>query len=257
MGRFPGDCLKLPPTIYLPVGSIMSEDTKERVLAAAGPIFAEKGFQAATVREICAAAGTNQAAINYHFRDKATLYQEVVQLAQRMRLQQVPPAQWPAETESAEKLRLFIHTILTRMLDTRQVQWPMRIMLREMLHPTAACQPLVEQFIRPQFEQLLGILRELVPAEAPLYRLHQFAFSIIGQCVQYRVAGEFVALLIPEGERASHYQTGQLADQITRFSMAALTELSRHPIALDSSRQPANPPAKEILAGKNQPLARS
>jgi AcrR family transcriptional regulator len=229
------------------MGSIMPEDTKERVLAAAGPIFAEKGYQAATVREICTAAGTNQAAINYHFRDKASLYLEVVQLAQRIRLQQVPPAEWPEGTAPAEKLRLFIHATLTRMLDTRQVPWPTGIMLREMLHPTDACQPLVEQFIRPQFEQLLAILRDLVSAETPSYRLHQLAFSIIGQCVQYRVAGEFVALLISEEERSSHYQTGQLAAQITQFSLAALTELSRQQISNELPRSDASCPVDSLI----------
>jgi AcrR family transcriptional regulator len=225
----------------------MPEDTKERVLAAAGPIFAEKGFQAATVREICTAAGTNQAAINYHFRDKASLYLEVVQLAQQIRLRQVPPAQWSEGTEPAEKLRIFIHTTLTRMLDTHQLQWPTGIMLREMLHPTDACQPLVEQFIRPQFEQLLEILGELVPVGTPPYRLHQFAFSVIGQCLQYRVAGEFVALLIPEDERASHFQTGQLAEQIGEFSLAALTELSRQAISKESPRSAARCPDGSLI----------
>lgn len=219
----------------------MSEDTKERVLAAAGPIFADKGYQAATVREICTAAGTNQAAINYHFRDKASLYLQVVQLAHKLRLEQVPLAKWPEGTKPADKLRLFIQATLTRMLDAGHLQWPTGIMLREMLHPTDACQPLVEQFIRPQFEQLLEILEELVLAGTPLYRLHQFAFSIIGQCVQYRVAGEFVIRLIPEDERSNHYQTSQLTEQICDFSLAALTELSRQELSPAPASRVARP----------------
>ncbi|MBL9122992.1 MAG: TetR family transcriptional regulator, partial [Planctomycetaceae bacterium] len=33
-----------------------SDDARNRILKAAGPVFADKGFQGATVREICQAA---------------------------------------------------------------------------------------------------------------------------------------------------------------------------------------------------------
>ena len=52
-------------------------NTKERLLKAASEIFAEKGFRDATVAEICEAAEANIAAVNYHFGNKETLYDEV------------------------------------------------------------------------------------------------------------------------------------------------------------------------------------
>ena len=42
-----------------------SEKTRAHILQAAAEIFAEKGFRAATVRQICAKADANIAAINY------------------------------------------------------------------------------------------------------------------------------------------------------------------------------------------------
>jgi len=52
--------------------------TREKLIEAAGQVFAERGFQEATVREICSRAGTNGAAVNYHFGDKLGLYTEVL-----------------------------------------------------------------------------------------------------------------------------------------------------------------------------------
>jgi len=60
----------------------MSEDdARTRILNVAGPIFAEKGFQATTIREICGQANVNVAAVNYHFGDKERLYTEAVKRA--------------------------------------------------------------------------------------------------------------------------------------------------------------------------------
>ncbi len=50
--------------------------TRENILATATELFAEKGFEHVTTREICRAAGVNGALVNYHFRSKERLYQE-------------------------------------------------------------------------------------------------------------------------------------------------------------------------------------
>ena len=55
------------------------DDTRERLLEAASRVFAEKGYEKATVREICTAAKvSNLAAVNYYFGDKERLYIESV-----------------------------------------------------------------------------------------------------------------------------------------------------------------------------------
>lgn len=207
---------------------IVSDDTPMRVMLAAGPIFAEKGCDGATVREICAAAGTNIASINYHFGDKESLYHQTVKLAHMLRLEQVPPPKPDANATPEQRLRQFVELMLTRMLGRNELDWQNRLMMRELLDPTAACQPLVEEFIRPQLNQLLRILDDLLPDEVPAHRRHQTAFSIVGQCLHYKVAREFVSLLIPADVRERHYAIEQLADHITQFSLkgirAAATE---------------------------------
>ena len=54
-------------------------ETRQRLLSAALEVFAERGYRAATFKEICGRAGTNTAAINYHFRDKLHLYLAVIE----------------------------------------------------------------------------------------------------------------------------------------------------------------------------------
>ena len=57
---------------------------------AAGEIFAERGFDGTTVRDICQRAGANIAAVNYYFGDKQRLYVEAVVQAHRWRMEQFP-----------------------------------------------------------------------------------------------------------------------------------------------------------------------
>src|SRR6202048_5539444 len=60
------------------ISEIGEENTRDKILSAAGEVFAEEGFEGATVRAITERAGVNVAAVNYHFRDKAELYTLVV-----------------------------------------------------------------------------------------------------------------------------------------------------------------------------------
>ncbi len=57
------------------------DDARTRILNTAGPIFAHKGYEAATVREICDQAEVNLASVNYYFGGKERLYIETVKRA--------------------------------------------------------------------------------------------------------------------------------------------------------------------------------
>jgi AcrR family transcriptional regulator len=55
-----------------------SEDTKAALLRAAKQLIVERGYAGATVRELAAAAGTNVAAVNYHFGSRQELLNQAV-----------------------------------------------------------------------------------------------------------------------------------------------------------------------------------
>lgn len=57
---------------------IPKSDTRTSLLEAAEHVFAEKGFDAATLRTIAARARVNSALIQYHFGGKAALYEAVI-----------------------------------------------------------------------------------------------------------------------------------------------------------------------------------
>jgi AcrR family transcriptional regulator len=198
-----------------------NDDTRERLLQAAGELFAEKGFEGATVREICQRAGAgNIAAVNYYFRDKEHLYIEAVKSACLRQAENFPFPDWPAGTAAEVKLRDFIGVLLNRMLGHDSCPWARGLFMRELAHPTAACTEFVQSVVRPNAELLTRILSELLP-EVPERKRRLIAFSIVGQCFFHRFAEPIVAQLVGEEEFRS-YDSALLAEHIAEFSFAAL-----------------------------------
>jgi TetR/AcrR family transcriptional regulator, regulator of cefoperazone and chloramphenicol sensitivity len=197
-------------------------DAKDRILLAAGREFAEKGYEAATVRDICLAAAVNLAAVNYYFGDKKRLYIESVKHAHEERVRQVPEPRWEPGTPADRKLREFLGNTLERMLGLGQPPWQVRLMLREVLQPTEACRELAEDYFRPHFELLVSILAELAAGRLDEPRLRRLAVGVMGQCFVYRAAGDVVGMLVPADELASLHTPSALADHVTRLTLAAL-----------------------------------
>src|SRR6476469_4596351 len=143
------------------------DTTRERIADAAGEIFAERGFDGTTVRDICQRAGANVAAVNYYFGDKQRLYVEAVCRAHRWRMEQFALPPWKEATPAETKLADFVDTVVRRVRSGPDGTWHSKLMMREMANPTNACAELVQSSIRPQFEILLRILRELTSADVP------------------------------------------------------------------------------------------
>lgn len=212
------------------------DDTRHRLLDAAGQVFADQGFDSATIREICQRADANIAAVNYHFGDKKRLYIEAVREAYCARTDSFPiPADKLQSEPPEERLRFFIHTFMTRLLGDGHASWHLGLVLRELAHPTEACTEIVRDYIRPMANILGEIVEELMPAESRTFDLHLVCFSIVGQCLFHYVHRPIVRELIGTEEHSRH-DIDYLADHITRFSLAAL----RLP------RQSRNAPAHEV-----------
>lgn len=198
-----------------------TDSTRERLLDSAGKVFADKGFESSTVREICQAAEANIAAVNYYFGDKERLYLEAVRRAQCVRVELVPMPEWAADVPAPERLRQFIHVFLERLIKEERPAWHKELMFREMARPTAACGAVVEDYIRPMAEQLRGILQDLLPPDTPEPDAFLVGFSIVSQCLHHYVNRPIAEQLMgPENYAALSLE--KIADHIARFSLAAL-----------------------------------
>lgn len=197
------------------------DDIENRLLQAAGEVFAEKGFRQATIREIVRQAGVkNIAAVNYYFGDKEKLYQATLNHAFCCKFSQIPVPNWDARTPSAQKLRDTIRAIVERMVVLEQ-PWQLQVLMRELTAPSQAGANLVRDYIRPIYEFLWVVLRDVLPGPVSEEKLHLIAFSIVGQCFYHKVARPIIQLVVGLEEFA-RYDVELLTDHIASFTLAAL-----------------------------------
>lgn len=210
---------------------------RDRLLEVAGPVFSEKGFEKATVREICQKADVNVASVNYYFGDKEQLYREVVCLAKEIGVSRAPLPEWTKQTSAEQKLRDWVTTLVRRMLGAGEFSWSNNLIMREVLRPSKACGHLIQELFRPFLNIADSILEEILGDGVPEYRRMQCVFSIAAQCQFYRVSGGLVTLMLGEEEKALHYDVEHLIDHILQFSLAAVKNLKEEfrPREMESS----------------------
>lgn len=200
--------------------------TRQRLLEAAGEVFAEHGFHNATVRDICQRAEANVAAVNYHFGDKDRLYAAVLRYAHLCALEKYPlDLGLKSHATAEQQLHAFVRSFLLRIFDVGRPAWHGKLMSREMIEPTPALDALVEEEIRPNAERLQAIVSALLGRHVTQELLRLCTMSIVSQCVFYHHARPVINRLNPEMKYGPK-EIDRLADHITQFSLAALKHLA-------------------------------
>lgn len=227
----------------------MTEDrlsTSDRLLDAAERLFAEKGFEAVSVRELAAAAEVNVAAVNYHFQGKENLFRQVIlrrftgqrdrTLAALDRLL----AETRGRPAVAQVIEVLVGQYLCGALSDEGASSFLTLMAREMHGGrTGTSTPFFKEMVAPIFQ---AFSRALMAARPSLRQddLNWIIASIIGQIHHFtlrwlkrrQLDDEPEALAIiqkafPALELPLPEYVRQVTDHITRFSAAAVDGL--HP----------------------------
>ncbi|QDU77703.1 putative DNA-binding transcriptional regulator [Bremerella volcania] len=204
-------------------------DAKQRLLEAAIQEFALHGYDHGTVRRICGKADVNVNAVKYYFEDKKGLYIEAVKEAHRARHRSMAPSGFIPPGDSPEiapevRLQGFIRQMVTMAMSAQdRIDHKHLLIFREMADPSEATQDIVHEFIRPHFERLNDILKELLPEGTPEGDRHMFAFSVVGQCMHYKMAGPIINMLISQDELQA-LTADRVAEHIYQIVTAAILQ---------------------------------
>ena len=159
-----------------------SDITRERIIKAAERLFAERGYDATSIRAIVAKAKVNQAAINYHFDGKDGLYREVLRTAFRaLTEQQLEHADEMKAMSREAALAEFIRRQLRPLLGRDEYSRHMRILNWETVRPTAVFRKLLSEEAAPFMGLAVELVRRFQP-EADQRTLTAAAVWLVGQC---------------------------------------------------------------------------
>jgi AcrR family transcriptional regulator len=196
-----------------------SDPTRDKLIDVAGRIFAERGYRAATIREICIGAGANVAAVNYHFGDKLGLYSEVVRESTRAAELEAVRNALDQNAPPEDILRAVIHARMRSIFRGDRPDWHFRILAHEMAQPTPALRRLVNKIGRPLFERMLNLIGGMLGLPADHEKTRLCAISVMGQILAYVFATPLLAGVWPDLKMTPE-QVDHIANHIADFSLA-------------------------------------
>jgi len=123
--------------------------TRDRLLAAAVEIFAERGFEGATTRAIARRAGVALAALPYHYKTKDALWRAAAdQLFERYRDRMLRRQRELRDEDEAERTRQLLREFVLFSAENPEVH---RFVLQEGTRRSERLRWMVERHIRPIF----------------------------------------------------------------------------------------------------------
>jgi AcrR family transcriptional regulator len=201
-----------------------AKGTREKLLDAAERLFLEKGYDGVSIRDITDAAGTNVAAINYHFGGKENLYREFFR---RMisnksshtieRLRDTVAEKSPPDLEKV--FRAYIGGFLGEFLTSKDAQNFLRLASDEMSEQGIASDILVEEAATPCHTAL----KEAVLAARPNITEEKASLiiaSVFGQMYHFVRARHVITHV--SGKEYNDEFIKDIIDHIVEFSLKGI-----------------------------------
>jgi AcrR family transcriptional regulator len=198
--------------------------TREKLLDVAARLFLEKGYDGVSIRDITDAAGTNVAAINYHFGGKENLYREAFRqmisgkAAHTLGLLQSAIAEKsPPDLEKV--LKAYIGGFLGEFLTSKDAQNFLRLASDEMSEQGIASDILLEEAALPCHTAL----KEAILASRPHVTEEKASLviaSVFGQMYHFVRARHVITHV--SGKEYNGEFIGKIIDHIVEFSLKGI-----------------------------------
>ncbi|RAI44385.1 TetR/AcrR family transcriptional regulator [Rhodoplanes roseus] len=199
------------------------ETTYNRILEAAGKLFASNGFAETTNKIIAASARVDLASINYHFKSRSGLY-EAVLLEAHHRLISIESLQQVASSHMSgpEKLKKLMEGLVeSAVLDQG---WHARVLSRELLSPSSHVRVLQKKEITAKLQIVLGILSKITDIPVGDPSLLRCLISVMAPCAMMLVVGRNVA---PVADEIRRMPRRALVEHLYKFAIGGLDAIGR------------------------------
>ena len=198
--------------------------TRGQILQTAGQLFAINGFERTTSKEICVAAGSNMAAVNYHFGDKDGLYDAVLtqahaQLVQLADLEKIQHSDQSAEDKLYALISLFVQRV-----NNPALSWGLSVLVHEILAPSNHLPALIQAAVLPKIRVMRSLMAQLLelPDDHPAVQ-RSLAFVVM-PCIMLVIApNELRQTILPGLDNAPDALTQDMA----AYALAGLKSMKQ------------------------------
>ncbi len=201
-----------------------AKEAQERLLNAAEELFAVKGVDGTSIRELATSANCNIASVNYYFGDKKELYEELfrrrLREMRKSRLNTIKEVMTGNKKPTLEKLfHAYSVDFIKPFLDPQQSQRFMQIFFREMADQRLPKNMFLDELAAPT----LTAMEEAIAVICPNINKHDAlmcVLSLTGQLVhimQVKVLFEGA-----KGHSITSINTDESIDHIVKFSVAGI-----------------------------------
>ena len=204
------------------------QNTRAQLLEAAGHLFAQKGFDRATGKEICELAGTNSAAINYYFGGMDGLYAAVLEEANNrlVSLQSLSSAV-AAASDARDKLRAIIELAVDKLTGPVSSSWVLGVIGRELVAPSPALDELRERQGIPKARILMSIVGELMGLPDDHPAVARGCLSIMAPCLMLLISDHLMLKRVFPNVDLGRRDAPALVRHMVEFALAGLAAVAR------------------------------
>jgi AcrR family transcriptional regulator len=199
---------------------------RDRLLDSAEQLFAERGFDATSIRDLAAAAGCNIASVNYYFGGKEKLYVEIwrrhLLLLKDTRVASIEKVLFESAGKPSleDLLRSFAYAFVGPLVDETGGPRLIKLMAREILNPHLPSSMFSEAVIKPTLSAVQDALAKVCP-KLPESKIPMVVFSLMGQLVHTIKLKTMLGSMDDDGALAE-FEPVKVIEHIVAFSAAGI-----------------------------------
>jgi AcrR family transcriptional regulator len=207
-----------------------NDHTKDRILDEAEALFALKGYDAVSVREITGTANCNLAAVNYHFGNKKNLYLEVFRSRWLPRASRIKKSfQESLKADGSLTPSAVVQSLARAFLEgpfsEEERKRHHQLISSELAKPTEAFKMVTDEAMRPLFDSLFEDLRCVLPDDIEEEKLVLNICSMFAMVLYFNFARALISNFTGCDYDADFKR--RLVDHIVEFSINGLGAKSK------------------------------
>ena len=212
------------------------DDSRARILSSAGKLFASRGYNGVSMRELARAAKVNLGAISYHFGGKRKLYHETT-----MRLiKDIGPVFGPIISRLCDEIKKaagdrealascfekFLRDMLHAVLGKRSMRWQMAFLLRDFHQPSREFPIILEERISPMHDAVGSLVAAALCRDPDHQSVCLVSQALIGQVMSFGASRTVVCARLG-WEDYNRERIDMIADTLIPATLASLGLPSR------------------------------